>query len=172
MNNNILVRQTTEAEFPIVYNLIKTAFLTAEHRDGNEQDFAAGLRNSGNYIPELDLIATFDGHPAGHILFTKTFVTKPDGSKYETLLVAPLSVLLEHRSKGIGSMLMKEGFRIAANMGYGSAFLIGDPDYYQRFGFKPTHLYGIKHETFPAEYVMVKEISPNALKGISGIINM
>ena len=61
MKTNIIVRQTTEADYPIVYNLIKTAFETAEHRDGTEQDFAVGLRNGGNYLPELDLVAELDG---------------------------------------------------------------------------------------------------------------
>lgn len=172
MKNNIIVRQTTEADYTTVYDLIKTAFLSAEHSDGDEQDYAVNLRNGENYIPELDLVAESDGQPVGHIMFTKTYVTKPDGSRYDTLLVAPLSVLLEYRSKGFGSALMKEGFRIAVAMGYKSAFLIGEPDYYQRFGFKLSYLSGINHESFPAEYVMAKELVPHALDGITGIVMM
>lgn len=172
MKKDFIVRQVTKVDYPTVYKLIKTAFETAEHRDGDEQDFAVNLRNDENYIPELDLVAEFDGQLIGHIMFTKTYVTKPDGSKYDTLLVAPLSVLLECRSMGAGSALMKEGFRIAATMGYGTAFLIGDPNYYQRFGYKPSHLYGINHDSFPAEYVMAKEIVSDALDGITGMINM
>lgn len=172
MKTNIIVRQTTEADYSTVYNLIKTAFETAEHRDGDEQDYAVNLRNSGNYLPELDLVAEIDGQLAGHILFTKTFVTQPDGSHADTLMVAPLSVLLEYRNMGVGSTLMKEGFRIAETMRYKTAFLLGDPAYYRRFGYKPSHLYGIHHESFPAEYLLVKEIVPGALSGITGIINM
>lgn len=172
MKKNFIVRQITEADYTTVYNLIKTAFETAEHRDGSEQDFAVGLRNSENYIPQLDLVAEQDGKIIGHIMLTKTYVTKPDGSKYHTLLVAPLSVLLEYRSVGAGSALMKEGLHIAQAMGYESAFLIGDPNYYQRFGYKLTHLYGINHESLPAEYVMVKEFVPEALNGVTGLINM
>lgn len=172
MKKNFIVRQITEADYTTVYNLIKTAFETAEHRDGSEQDFAAGLRNSENYIPQLDLVAEQDGKIIGHIMLTKTYVTQPDGSKYHTLLVAPLSVLLEYRSVGAGSALMKEGLRIAQTMGYESAFLIGDPNYYQRFGYKLTHLYGINHESLPAEYIMVKEFVPEALNGVTGLINM
>ena len=172
MKTNMIVRQTTAADYSTVYNLIQTAFLTAEHRDGDEQDYAVGLRNGENYIPELDLVAELDGQLIGHIMFTKTYVTLPDGSKYDTLLVAPLSVLLQYRSSGVGSALMKEGLRMAATFGYETAFLIGDPAYYQRFGYKHSHLYGINHESFPAEYVMVKEITPNALKTVTGIVHM
>lgn len=172
MEQNFSVKQITEADYSIVYNLIKTAFETAEHRDGDEQDFAVSLRNGANYIPELDLVAELDGKLVGHIMFTKTYVTKPDGDKYGTLLVAPLATLLECRNMGVGSALMKEGFRIALTMGYESAFLIGDPDYYQRFGYQLSRLYDINHECFPSDYVMAKELVPGTLNGVTGFINM
>lgn len=172
MKTKFIVRQITEADYATVYKLIQTAFETAEHRDGDEQDFAVNLRNGDNYIPELDLVAEKDGELIGHIMFTETYVAQPDGSKYKTLLVAPLSVLLEYRSCGVGSALMKEGLRIAQTMGYQSAFLIGDPNYYQRFGYKLTHLYGISHESMPAEYIQVKELTQGALDGVTGLINM
>lgn len=172
MKKDFIVRQITSADYSTVYNLIKTAFETAEHRDGDEQDFAVGLRNSENYIPELDLVAQLDGRLVGHIMFTKTYVAKPDGNRYDTLLVAPLSVLIECRGMGVGSALMTEGLRIAATMGYGTAFLIGDPNYYQRFGYKLSHPYGIDHDSLPIEYVMVKELITGALDGVAGVVNM
>lgn len=172
MKKKFIVRQITEADYSTVYNLIKTAFETAEHRDGDEQDFAVNLRNGENYIPELDLVAEQNGELIGHIMFTKTFVTKPDGSRYNTLMVAPLAVLLEYRSFGVGSALMKEGLRIAQAMGYESAFLIGEPNYYQRFGYKLTRMYGINHESMPAEYLMVKEFTQGTLEGVTGMVNM
>lgn len=172
MKKDFIVRQVAKTDFSSVYNLIKTAFETAEHRDGDEQDFAVNLRNSENYIPALDLVAELNGQLLGHIMFTKTYVAKPDGSRYDTLLVAPLSVLLECRSQGVGSALMEEGLRMAATMGYGAAFLIGDPNYYQRFGYQLSHLYGINHDSLPAEYVMAKELEPGSLNGVTGIVVM
>lgn len=172
MKQDFIIRQITVADYSTVYKLIQTAFETAEHRDGDEQDFAVNLRNGENYIPELDLVAEMDGRLIGHIMFTKTYVSKPDGSRYNTLLVAPLATLLECRRMGVGAALMNEGFRIAQTMGYQSAFLLGDPDYYQRFGYKLTHLYGINHESMPAEYLMTKEFVSGALDGITGLINM
>lgn len=167
-----IVRQTTAADYATVYQLIKTAFETAVHRDGTEQDFAVTLRESENYIPRLDLVAEIDGHIVGHILFTHTTITTFDGDTYDTLLVAPLSVLLEYRNQAVGAGLMNEGLRIAAEMGYTAAFLLGDPDYYSRFGYQPSALYGIGHPTFPAEYLLAKEIVSGALKPVSGTINI
>lgn len=172
MNRNFIVRPIKPTDYSIVYQLIKTAFETAEHRDGSEQDFAVTLRNGTDYLPELDLVAESDGKLIGHIMFTGTEVTRPDGAQYNTLLVAPLSVLLECRSLGVGSALMNEGLRIAREMGYGSAFLVGDPHYYQRFGYRPASVYNIHHESLPAEYVMAKELIPDTLTGVEGLIRM
>lgn len=172
MKSDIIIRETAEKDYSTIYDLIETAFKTAEHRDGTEQDFAVKLRESENYIPALDLTAVKEGQLIGHIMFTSTYVTLPDGSRYSTLMVAPLSVLLEYRNAGVGKALMKEGLCIAEKMGYKTAFLVGDPNYYERFGYRQTDRYDIRHKSIPAEYVLVKEITPEALNGISGVINL
>ena len=88
-------------------------------------------------------------------------------------MVAPLSVLIEYRKMGIGSALMKEGFRIAERMDYTTAFLLGDPDYYRRFGYKLTQLYGIHHEVFRHNILWLKKYSTGGLsEGITGVIHM
>ena len=66
--SSFTVRQEREAEFPAIYELIRTAFATAEVSDGDEQDFANRLRIHGNYIPELALVAECQGKLIGHIM--------------------------------------------------------------------------------------------------------
>lgn len=107
--SSFTVRQEREAEFPAIYELIRTAFATAEVSDGDEQDFANRLRIHGNYIPELALVAECQGKLIGHIMLTRTVVTQDDGTPYEALMIAPLSVVLDYRNQGVGSALLKEG---------------------------------------------------------------
>ena len=109
--SSFTVRQEREAEFPAIYELIRTAFATAEVSDGDEQDFANRLRIHGNYIPELALVAECQGKLIGHIMLTRTVVTQDDGTPYEALMIAPLSVVLDYRNQGVGSALLKEGLR-------------------------------------------------------------
>lgn len=91
---------------------------------------------------------------------------------FEALLLAPISVILEFRNKGIGSELINESFRLAKKMGYTVVFLVGDPAYYHRFGFRRAVTFGIKHtHNIPDEYVMACKLVPNALKGIRGKID-
>lgn len=166
------IRQETEKDYPEIYNLIKIAFETAKVKDGNEQDFANGLRNSENYIPELALVAETEDMLIGHIMFTKTYVIQPDNSKFEGLLIAPLSILLEYRNMGIGSILIKEGFRLAKKSGYKAVFLCGDPAYYNRFGFRSTASFGIKYaHDVPEKYIMAYELEKGALDRIIGTID-
>ena len=61
------IRQETAADYSYVYNVVKTAFATAEQSDGNEQNLVAALRESRSFIPELSLVATVRGEIAGHI---------------------------------------------------------------------------------------------------------
>jgi len=166
----INIRPEKETEYPEIYNLIQTAFETAKVKDGDEQDFANGLRAGEGYIPELALVAEIDGKLAGHIMLTKTYVETPVG-KSEFLLLAPISVLMEHRDKGVGAALIKKSFEVARSMGYKAVFLCGDPEYYHRFGFKAASHFGIKPKgNIPEQYVMVFELEPWALDAITGVV--
>jgi putative acetyltransferase len=138
--------------------------------DGSEQDYVDKLRASGNYIPELALVAEEDGKLVGHIMLTKTYITAV-GSKSDALLLAPLSVALQYSNRGIGSKLVEKSLELAKNMGYTAVFVLGDPAFYGRFGFKSSLLFGVKHvPPIGDQYVMVRELSVGSLTGVSGTV--
>lgn len=169
----LIIRPENQSEVPAIYELIKTAFETADVKDGNEQDFAEELRRSENYIPELALVAELEGQLIGHIMLTKIFVDMPSG-RFEGLLLAPLSVLIEHRKQGTGSILIKESVKKAKELGYKAVFLAGDRNYYSRFGFVPARRFGIYFpQEMPEELIdniMALELFPGSLDGVTGTI--
>ena len=168
---NIIIRQEKQDEFKQIYDLVKIAFQTAKVSNGKEQDFVNQLRSSSGYIPELALVAEENDKLIGHIMLTRNYITTISCSK-ETLLLAPLSVALEYRNKGVGSKLINKSFELAKSMGYKSVVLVGDPAYYSRFGFKKSADLGIRHlQNIPEEYVLTCELVPGALYGISGTID-
>jgi predicted N-acetyltransferase YhbS len=165
------IRREKPDEFSQIYNLVKTAFQTAKVSDGNEQDFVNQLRTGGGYIPELALVAEEDSKLIGHIMLTKMNIVDRD-KKIGILLLAPVSVALEYRNKGVGSDMIREGFKLAKEMSYTSVLLAGDPAYYHRFGFQASVDFGIKNENdFPDQYVLAYELVPDALSGISGTVD-
>lgn len=164
----MIIRRETSEEFSKIYDLVKVAFQTAKVTNGKEQDFVNQLRSSSNYIPELALVAEEGGKLIGHIMLTRTDITDKN-SKFETLFLGPISVVLEYRNKGVGSKLITESFKVARTMGYTSVVLVGDPAYYHRFGFKASVNFGIRHVLdIPEKNVMACELCPNALHDTSG----
>jgi predicted N-acetyltransferase YhbS len=53
----LIIRQEKPSGFQEIYDFVKVAFQTAKVANGKEQDFVDKLRVSGNYIPELALVA-------------------------------------------------------------------------------------------------------------------
>ena len=47
------IRKETATDYEIVYSVVKRAFESAEHADGNEQDLVNALRKGDAFIPEL-----------------------------------------------------------------------------------------------------------------------
>ena len=133
------IRQENKNDYEEIYNVVKTAFETAEHSDENEQDLVVALRNSDSFIPELSLVAIKDNKIVGHILFTKIKI-----GNHEELALAPLAVLPEYQKQGIGSKLIQQGHKIAKELGYHYSIVLGSETYYPKFGYVPAIQYGIK----------------------------
>lgn len=158
------IRPEQPAEFTALYEFIKTAFSTAKLADGDEQEFANRLRTREDYLPKLALVAEEQGKIIGHIMLTRYRATADNGASVEVLLVAPLAVAAEYRSKGVGAALMNEALRRAKELGYAAALLIGDPAYYGRFGFRQSTCLGIRNtDGIPDVYVQALELTPGAL---------
>ena len=133
------IRKENKNDYNEVYNVIKKAFETAEHSDGNEQDLVVKLRKSEAFIPELSLVAVEENKIVGYILFTKIKIK--DNIE---LALAPLAVLPEYQRKGIGKKLIETGHNIAKNLGYHYSIVLGSENYYSKMGYIPAIQYGIK----------------------------
>ena len=62
--------------------------------------------------------------------------------------------------------------KIAKQMNYTSVVVLGDPDYYGRFGFKPSVNFGITcTNEIPSEYVQIVELQEGTLDSVNGTIS-
>lgn len=154
------IRKEEEKDYESVYQLVKSAFESAEFSDGNEQDLVNALRKSEAFVPELSLVAEIDGKPVGHIMFTKAMV-----GEEKVLALAPLAVLPGYQGRGIGTALIKEGHRIAKELGYSYSVVLGSETFYPRTGYQPAAEYGIESPfDVPGENFMAYKIAENAPK--------
>nr|WP_314264084.1 N-acetyltransferase [uncultured Moellerella sp.] len=97
-----------------------------------EANLVRQLRKKG--LLTLGVVATNDdGKVIGYVGFTPVDV---NGEDVQWVGLAPLAVAAEYQNKGIGTQLVYEGLDSLNEFGYGAVVVIGDPAYYQRFGFK------------------------------------
>jgi putative acetyltransferase len=81
-----------------------------------------------------------DGRIAGHLFFSRARLASGD----EVLALAPMAVAPERQRRGIGSRLIEDGLRRAADTAFPLVVVLGHADYYPRFGFEPADAYGVR----------------------------
>jgi hypothetical protein len=87
------------------------------------------------------------------------------------LLLGPLAVASDVRSRGVGADLMWRALRDAEKLGYRAVLLVGDPAYYQRFGFSAETTSALRMPgPFARERLLACEFVPDILKSARGLI--
>lgn len=166
----ITIRQENLSDYDRVLEITNEAFKGLPFSDENESELIRRLRVSPEYIPELSLVAEYENQVVGHILFTPISIESRNKS-FPTLSLAPISILPKFQQLGIGSMLINKGHELAKQMGFNSVIVLGHPEYYPRFGYKPISNWPIKSPfDVPDDYFMALELVPGALNRTSGIV--
>jgi putative acetyltransferase len=119
------------------------------------------IRSSPNYVPDLALVATRGERLVGHTMLS--YVDLVDGdARHRVLTLSPLSVVPGSQRRGIGSALVTAAIEKADERREPLIMLEGHPDYYTRFGFRPSRQLGITvplPDWAPDEAGMVRPLS-------------
>ena len=82
-----------------------------------------------------------------------------------------MAVLPDYQRRGIGRQLVQEGLIIAKDKGFNSVIVVGHPEYYPKFGFRPASLWKIRPPfDLPDNVFMALELEEGALKNVTGIV--
>ena len=88
-----------------------------------------------------------------------------------SLLLGPLAVEPGAQSPWLGSGLMQVALNRAALAGHASVILVGDPEYYERFGFAADPARGlIMPGPFERRRMLGLELADGALSGAEGVV--
>lgn len=159
----ITLRKETKTDYPGIRRINDIAFgRKAESR------LIDLLRKKDEFVADLSIVAEQNEQLIGHILFTPIKIESGSES-YQTLCLAPMSVLPEFQQKSIGKLLVIQGLQVAKDLGYNSVVVLGHPSFYPKFGFEPASKWGIK-SPFPApdEAFMAIELFRDCLKKVNG----
>ncbi|MET0974417.1 MAG: N-acetyltransferase [Leifsonia sp.] len=140
----MLIRTLTPSDHLAVEHLLTVAFAKPVGDEAGEQatPIEVGLNTallaSDAYLAPFAIVAEIDGVLVGYCISTRGWVDDEPA-----LGLGPIGVLPELQGRGIGSALVRETARIADQNGEGLIALLGEPDYYGRFGFVPSTSVGI-----------------------------
>ncbi|WP_371873629.1 GNAT family N-acetyltransferase [Agaricicola taiwanensis] len=77
--------------------------------------------------------------------------------------MGPVSVSPSLQRGGIGTALIEEGLRLLKHRGAAGCVVLGDPNYYRRFGFTSDH--ALRYGEVPPEYFQSMVLSGDPAKG-------
>lgn len=109
----------------------------------------------------ISMVAELDGMIVGHVLLSR--LVGPE----RALALAPLGVDPEWRDFLIGTELTNRAIAKARGEGWHAIFVVGDPVYYGRFGFK-ADLAGHVGTPYPGPHFMALELVPGAVADYRG----
>ncbi|WP_166041993.1 N-acetyltransferase [Sphingosinicella sp. YJ22] len=124
----LVVRPAADEDADAIRAVLLAAFPSAAEADLVEQ-----LAADGDLA--LSFVAAVDGKLVGHIAFSRMTATA-DGDGIPALGLAPVAVAPSHQKRGIAGRLIERGLAAANGRGAAIVFVVGDPDYYGRLGFR------------------------------------
>jgi putative acetyltransferase len=154
----ISIRSETPGDAGAIGDVTIAAFAEAEHAGHTEQFIVAALREAAALT--ISLVAEQDGCIVGHVAVSP--VTISDGAE-NWYGLGPISVLPEFQGQGIGSQLMRHALAVLDEIGAAGCVLLGDPGYYNRFGFRV--LDGLVYPGPPVEYFMALSLDGSTAQG-------
>ena len=93
-------------------------------------------------------------------------------SGHAVLLLGPVAVTADCRSRGVGGALVRRAVAEAAKRGHGAVMLVGDAPYYSRFGFSTARTGTLwMPGPFERTRLLARELTPHALDGAFGLIH-
>jgi putative acetyltransferase len=141
------VRDESPGDWDAVYQVVSSAF-----GQSSEAELVRQLRDAGDSI--VSLVADDGGQIVGHVLLSKV------DAPFAALALAPVSVIPARQRSGIGSALVARAIKRARDEGWAAVFVLGDPNFYERFGFDREAAAGFT-SPYAGPHFMVLKLSPS-----------
>ncbi|WP_319459263.1 N-acetyltransferase [Micromonospora sp. RTP1Z1] len=128
------LRPEDPADEAPVARVLAAAFARPDVASPPEVGLVEELRHSDAWIPELAMVAEHGGEVVGYALLTRVRV-RSDGGAAPALALGPVAVAPHRQRIGHGMAVVQAGLDAATELGERLVVVLGDPAFYQRFGF-------------------------------------
>lgn len=154
--NQLIIRAEKTTDIEPINQLILLAFANHPHQDPNlgvtEHLIVQNLRQSAALT--ISLVAEYQAQIIAHVAFSPIQVNHQKSNYH---VMAPVSVLPEFQNCGVGTQLIKNGLIKLQQFNSDGCVVLGDPEYYQRFGFHHNHKFSAKGA--PKPYFMAQSFT-------------
>lgn len=169
MTENIIIRNETKEDYRKVENLTREAFWNVYRPGCTEHYVLHCYRNNPAFVPELDFVIELNGELIGQVIYVRSEIDCDDGKKVPIMTFGPIGIAPEHKRQGYGKRLLDYSMEKAKETGVGALAITGNILFYGKSGFVPAKTKGVRYADDPdADYLLVKELIPGFLDGISG----
>jgi predicted N-acetyltransferase YhbS len=166
----LLIRSERDDDRGKITGVVTQAYAVVLWSDHREHLMIDRLRETEGFVPALSLVAEVNGDAVGHLLLTRAWIGTGT-SATTTLALAPLSVMPDRQSQGIGKGLVREAHRRALALSFRSVLCVGNPSYYPRSGYQPLANYPITLPfEAPMENQMILPLAQGALHCVEGMV--
>lgn len=168
----LVIRPETPIDCRQTEEVVREAFYNRYAPGCSEHFVLRLLRQAPDFEPWHSLVAEYDGRVIGQVLLSPARVKGAEGQETRVLILGPVCVMPAVFLRGVGGELMRAAIHAAKEHRERAIFLMGDPRYYRRFGFRPASGFGVfltgNDPEDEAAYFMALPLFEGALDGVSG----
>lgn len=169
----MIIRLEEEKDYFETENLTREAFWNVYREGCFEHLIIHNLRKDKSFVKELDYCIEIDNKIIANIVYAKGKLKLENGDIREILIFGPVSVLPEYQKKGYGEKLINYTIEKAKELGFDAIVIMGNPNYYKKFGFESCSKYKIYYEEIDKKeetpFFMIKILNDNNIENLKGI---
>lgn len=169
----MIIRLEEEKDYFETENLTREAFWNVYREGCFEHLIIHNLRKDKSFVKELDYCIEIDNKIIANIVYAKGKLKLENGDIREILIFGPVSVLPKYQKKGYGEKLINYTIEKAKELGFDAIVIMGNPNYYKKFGFESCSKYKIYYEGLDkneeAPFFMIKILNDNNIENLKGI---
>lgn len=170
------IRLEEEKDHIKVENIVRDAFWNVYRPGAYEHYIVQNLRKDSSFIKDLAYVIEENDEIIGHINYSNGRLNLYRKNRYgvdikvreesgKATVLGPIAIDSKYQSNGYGSKLIRHTLNLAEEMGIPFVFVIGDENYYSRFGFESASKYNIYLEGTDTEdenpFFMIKILNGN-----------
>ena len=169
---SILIRREQPSDVNATRCVVKNAFGRTDEADLMEHLRFERAVSIGFVADSRSDVTTAESHGVvGYVAFSSVTIGETERES-KGLGLAPLAVTPKHQRRGIGGALVDAGLVHCRRQDANLVVVLGDPDYYPRFGFRRAYLLGLtcEYESVSREAFMAVELTPGGHKHCGGVV--